>query len=92
MDLHHFASELARATDRRAIRQGCEAVRAAIEGKGAVSPLIAEAHTGPRMGPARGLSIYFPAFRNPSVYYRDLDFARRTRWADFLEAYLGEGR
>ncbi|MEK8035965.1 MAG: clostripain-related cysteine peptidase, partial [candidate division NC10 bacterium] len=92
VDLHHFAVELGRATDARAIRQACGAVRAAIEGRGARSPLIAEAHAGPRMAPARGLSIYFPAFRNPSVHYQGLDFARRSRWAEFLEAYLGEGR
>ena len=67
-------------------------MRAAIEGRGARSPLIAEAHAGPRMAPARGLSICFPAFRNPSVHYQALDFARRSRWAEFLEAYLGEGR
>jgi len=92
VDLHHFAVELGRATDARAIRQACGAVRQAIEGRGARSPLIAEAHTGPRMAPARGLSIYFPAYRNPSVHYQALDFARRSRWAEFLEAYLGEGR
>ena len=43
------------------------------------------------MAPARGLSIYFPPFREPSAHYRDLDFARRTRWADFLDAYLRDG-
>ncbi|MBI2525267.1 MAG: hypothetical protein HYY95_07040 [Candidatus Rokubacteria bacterium] len=92
VDLHHFAVELGRATDARIIRQACGAVRRAIEGQGAESPLIAEAYAGPRMAPARGLSIYFPAYRNPSVQYQALDFARRTRWAEFLEAYLGEGR
>jgi hypothetical protein len=40
------------------------------------------------MRPARGLSIYFPPFRDPSVFYRELDFANRTRWAEFLEVYL----
>jgi hypothetical protein len=41
------------------------------------------------MAPARGLSIYFPPFRDPSVFYRELDFAQKTRWADLLDAYLG---
>ena len=40
---------------------------------------------------ASGLSIYFPPFRDRSVFYRELDFAGRTRWADFLDAYLGHG-
>ena len=91
VDLHHFATELARATDRRRIRHACEDLRGAIEGRAARSPLFAEAHTGPRVDPARGLSIHFPAFRNPAVHYRELDFARRTRWADVMDAYLGRG-
>ena len=91
VDLHHFATELARATDRRRIRRACEDLRRAIEGKAARSPLFAEAHTGPRVDPARGLSIHLPAFRNPAVHYRELDFARRTRWADVMDAYLGRG-
>ncbi len=55
-------------------------------------PIIAERHSGQRMEPARGLSIYFPRFRDPSAFYRGLDFARRTCWAEFIEAYLGDGR
>jgi hypothetical protein len=58
VDLHHFAGNLAAATDVRAIKQACVGVQRAIEGKGARSPIIAEGHGGPRMGPARGLSIY----------------------------------
>ena len=88
VDLHHFAGNLAAASDVRAIRQACVGIERAIEGKGATSPIIAEGHGGPRMQPARGLSIYFPPFQNPSAFYSDLDFARRTRWAEFLDAYL----
>jgi hypothetical protein len=44
------------------------------------------------MARARGLSIYFPSLHDPSVFYRELDFARRTRWAEFLEVYLGSER
>ena len=54
--------------------------------------IIAHGHVGAGMAPARGLSISFPPFRDPSVHYRALDFARRTRWADFLDAFLGAGR
>jgi hypothetical protein len=61
-----------------------------LEGRGAKSPIIAEAHAGPRMGEARGLSIYFP-LRDVWVFYRELAFAQRTRWADFLKAYLARG-
>jgi len=54
-------------------------VQRAIEGKGAKGPIIAEGHVGTRMQPARGLSIYFPPFRDLSAFYGDLHFARRTR-------------
>src|SRR2546422_10704838 len=91
VDLHHFAGNLAAATDVRAVKLACVDVRRAIEGKGARGPIIAEGHAGPRMQSARGLSIYFPPFRDPSAFYRELDFAGRTRWADFLDAYLRNG-
>jgi hypothetical protein len=90
VDLHHFAVNLARATTRRAVRGAAAAVQRAIEAPG--GPVIAARHGGLRMAPARGLSIYFPPDRDPSVYYGELDFARRTRWAEFLEAYLGTER
>lgn len=92
VDLHHFASNLAAATDAGEIKAACGGVVRAIEGKGTESPIIEASHCGARMAPAQGLSIYFPPFRDPSAFYRKLDFARRTRWAEFLEAYLGNHR
>lgn len=89
-DLHHFAVNLGAATTRRDVRRAALEVQRAVEAQG--GPIIAEHHGGRRMAPARGLSIYFPPFRDASVFYRELDFARRTRWAEFLEAYLGSGR
>ena len=61
-----------------------------IDGDEVRSPLIAQAHIGASMAPARGLSIYFPLFLDRSGFYRELDFAGATRWVDFLEAYLGK--
>lgn len=90
VDLHHFAGNLAAASNQREVRQACRNVQAVIEGRGARSPILAEGHLGARMKPVRGLSIYFPPFRDPSAFYRELDFAHRTRWADFLDVYLGE--
>ncbi len=87
VDLHHFAVNLAGATSRQAVRGAALEVQRAIETQ--AGPIIAERHRGPRMARARGLSIYFPSLHDPSVFYRELDFARATRWADFLEAYLG---
>ncbi len=89
-DLHHLAVNLAAATSWRDVRHAAIEVQRAIEAED--GPIIAERHGGRRMTPARGLSIYFPPFRDPSVFYRELDFARATRWADFLDAYLSKGR
>lgn len=89
VDVHDFAGNLAAATGARDVRSACAGVQHAIEGHGARSPIIAQAHGGARLRAATGLSIYFPPFRDPSAFYRDLDFARRTRWAEFLDGYLG---
>jgi hypothetical protein len=91
VDLHHLAGNLATATGLGRVADACRDVQRVIEGQEARSPIIAEGH-GAGMAPARGLSIYFPHFRDASAHYRDLDFARRTRWADFVDAYLGMGR
>lgn len=87
VDLHHLAVNLAAAATRRDVKSAAVEVQRAIEAEG--GPILAERHGGRRMAPARGLSIYFPPFRDPSVFCRELDFAQRTRWADFLDAYLG---
>jgi hypothetical protein len=72
------------------VRRACVEIQGALEAE--AGPIVAERHGGPGMARARGLSIYFPPFRDPSVFYRELDFARATRWADFLDASLGKGR
>jgi hypothetical protein len=90
VDLHHFAGNLGRASSLHDVRRACVEIQGALEVE--AGPIVAERHGGPGMTRARGLSIYFPPFRDPSVFYRELDFARATRWADFLDAYLGKGR
>jgi hypothetical protein len=87
-DLHDLVKHLAAATDRAEIGQCCVAVRRALEAS--PGPILAAAHVGARLRAARGLSIYFPPFREPSIFYKELLFAQRTRWADFLDAYLGK--
>jgi hypothetical protein len=67
VDLHHFAANLAAASTRRAVRTAAHEVQRAIETEG--GPIIAERHGGARMAKARGLSIYFPPFRDRSVFY-----------------------
>jgi hypothetical protein len=91
VDLYHLAENLAATTGRGRITDACHDLRRAIEGREGKRSIIAHGHVGAGMASSRGLSIYFPPFRDPSVYYRALDFARRTRWADFLDAFLATG-
>ena len=92
VDLHHLAGNLVHAAGPGGVSDACLDIQRLIDGHEARSPVIAEGHVGQRMVAARGLSIYFPAYPDLSVHYRELDFAQRTAWAEFLDAYLGKGR
>ena len=63
-----------------------------IHGEEARSPVIAEGRVGASMAPARGISIYFPLVLDRSAFYRELDFASATHWADLLDACVENGR
>ena len=88
VDLHHLAENLAAMPGLGRVTDACHQLQRAIDGQEGQRPVLAQGHVGAGMARARGLSIYFPPFRDPSDCYRDLDFAHRTRWADFLDAYL----
>ena len=92
VDLHHLTGNLAKAAGPGPVADACVETQRVMEGQGTRGPIIAAGHVGPRMTPARGLSIYFPAYRDPSIHYRELDFAQRTAWGEFLDAFLGKGR
>jgi hypothetical protein len=92
VDLHHLAANLAKAAGPGPVADACVETQRVMEGQGTRGPVITAGHVGPRMTPARGLSIYFPAYRDPSIHYWELDFAKRTAWGEFLEAYLGTDR
>ena len=47
---------------------------------------------GASLAPARGISIYFPLFLDRSAFYRKLNFAPATHWADLVDAFIGNGR
>jgi hypothetical protein len=50
--------------------------------------VVAEAHKGPSMQRATGVSIYCPTPRSRiSVAYDRLAFSRKTRWDEFIQAY-----
>jgi len=92
VDLHHLAGNLAKAAGPGPVADACFELQRVIDSPGPRGPIIAAGHVGPRMTRARGLSIYFPAYRDPSIRYRELDLAKRTAWGAFLEAYLRPDR
>jgi hypothetical protein len=92
VDLHNLAGNLSKAAGPGSVADTCVEIQRAIDGQGTRGPIIAAGYVGPRMRRARGLSIYFPAYRDPSIHYQELDFAKRTAWGEFLEAYLRPGR
>lgn len=82
-DLASFCAEIGRRCASPAVKEAARGVRDAISGDEAL--VAAEAHTGERMAGAGGVSIYLPR-TPPSRAYGRLDFARRTRWDEFLAA------
>jgi hypothetical protein len=92
VDLRHLTANLATATGTGPIANACRDVQRLIDGEETRSPIIGQGHVGASMAPARGLSIYFPLLLDRSAFYRELDFASATRWADFLDAFLCAGR
>jgi hypothetical protein len=92
VDLHHLAGNLATASGLSSITDACRDVQRVIQGQEGRGPVIAEGHVGARLAPARGLSIYCPVYPMASVHYGELEFAKRTAWADLLEVGFGSGR
>jgi hypothetical protein len=84
IDLGHFCRLLAKDDDGE-VGAAAQSVVAALSAE--TSPVIAEAHHGPEVADASGLSIYLPA-RVFSPLYRDLDFAQAHGWDDFLIAFV----
>jgi hypothetical protein len=92
VDLHHLAGNLATASGLSPVTDACRSVQRVIQGREGRGPVIAEGHVGARLAPARGLSIYCPVYPTASVHYGELEFAKRTPWADLLGAGFGSGR
>jgi hypothetical protein len=85
VDLAHFCSLLADDDPDGGIGLAARRVVNLLEGE--ATPLVAARQHGPKVGNARGLSIYLPA-RIVSPLYAGLEFAKRHRWDDFLDAFV----
>jgi hypothetical protein len=86
-DLRTFCRGLVARTSDANVRSAAEQVIAALVPGGYV---LAEGHLGPKVEDCGGVSIYLPSPNNAQVspYYKDLAFAKRQKWADFLAGYF----
>lgn len=85
VDLAHLCRLLVQGGAETGVNEAAQHVIDLLTGN--ASPIIAEAHHGPGVDNATGLSIYFPV-RVLSPLYSDLDFARECQWDDFLDAFV----
>jgi hypothetical protein len=81
LDLHDLCARLSASCRSAEVRSAAKATQVAVE-----AFVAAEAHKGASVAGARGVAIYFPRGQ-ATVLYRRLDFAKRTRWDEFLAAY-----
>ncbi|MDA8431756.1 MAG: clostripain-related cysteine peptidase [Nitrospiraceae bacterium] len=88
VDLADLCLLLMQLTDKKEIKTACQAVIDALMKSGMV---IKSGYKGPDVSHSHGVSIYFPTKRLSPLYAR-LDFAKKTKWAGFLAAYLGRMR
>ena len=49
--------------------------------------VIASKSLTPKMANAHGVSIYFPGRQSYTKYYDKLDFAKKSKWDEFIKAY-----
>jgi len=85
VDLAHFCGLLTESDEEGTIGAPARAIVERLAGES--SPVIAEAHHGPQVEDAAGLSIYLPT-RVLSPLYSGLDYAQQHHWDDFLADFV----
>ena len=84
-DLRTLCRRLAAGGISPAFTQTARATLKSLEDGGLV---LAEGHLGDEVKDCGGVSVYLPSPMDPvSKYYKDLRFAKRHRWDEFLSAY-----
>lgn len=86
VDLGSLCERLVDAGISDAVSEAAGEVQAALKPDGYV---LAEGHLGNQVEGATGISVYLPAPSAPALAtpYSQLEFAKRHRWDDLLEAY-----
>ncbi len=88
VDLYDFCGLLEGKSTVAGIKAACQGVKKSIRPNGMV---ISSGYKGAAVKHSNGLSIYFP-LKSISPLYRTLDFAKRTSWGRFLQAYVTSAR
>lgn len=86
VDIPQFCQELEKQPVSPAVRQACQEIRAVLA-QGTDRYIVAERHNGKKVERCGGITIYLPALKGMSRFYPELEFARRHRWVNLVEAY-----
>jgi hypothetical protein len=86
LDLRAFCRALVEATSDSVLKTQAQHLTGALAPGGYV---LAEGHLGPKVEECGGVSLYLPSPTSSTVsqYYKDLSFAKRHRWDEFLADY-----
>ncbi len=87
LDLRSFCRSLVAVTSDGSLKDRAQDVVRALSPGGYV---LAEGHLGPKVEECGGVSLYLPAPTSSSLsrYYKDLGFAKRHKWDEFLRDYF----
>jgi hypothetical protein len=88
-DLSDFARLLNERIDNKEIKDSSKAVMDILE-QGGNNFIIASGNLTSSMSGAHGVSIYLPVRETYLKYYSKLDFAKKSKWDEFVKAYQKE--
>ncbi len=88
-DLSDFAKLLNERMDVKEIKDSSQAVMDILE-PGDNNFIIASGNLTSSMSSAHGVSIYLPVRETYLKYYNKLDFAKKSKWDEFVKAYQKE--
>jgi Clostripain family len=86
VDLVDLCGLISEETGSSEIKTACVSVIDSVTGRGMI---VKSGYKGADVNHSHGMSIYFPT-KKISPLYTKLDFAKKTKWSAFLEAYIGK--
>ena len=90
IDLINFCQLLKNTSVKEEIVKACDGVIDAVTG--VTGLVLLSEYTGTSMKHSNGIAIYFPTRILSTLYETNLDFAARTKWGEFLKAFISATR